>query len=67
MPLDHTGLLIIRAWLERGSAKPLRAHIRLTTDVAAGFASEVTLANVQDVSGAVEAWLEDVLLDDEPR
>ncbi len=46
MPPDHTGLLIIRAWVEQGSPKPLRAQIRLTTDVAAGFGSEMTLADV---------------------
>jgi hypothetical protein len=62
MPQDHTGLLIIRAWVEQGSSKPLRAQVRLTTDVAAGFASEVTLADVNAVSAAVEAWLQDVLL-----
>lgn len=62
----HTGLLIIRAWVEPGSSKPLRAHIRLTTDVATGFASEATLADVHAVSAAVEAWLGDVLLDGRP-
>ena len=66
MPLDHAGLLIIRAWIEQGSSKPLRAQIRLTTDVAAGFASEVTLADVNAVSAAVETWLQDVLLDGRP-
>ncbi|HLF79748.1 MAG TPA: hypothetical protein VJB57_19880 [Dehalococcoidia bacterium] len=63
MPRDHTGLLIIRAWVEQGSSKPLRAHIRLTTDIAAGFASEMTLAEIHAVSGAVEAWLQAVLSD----
>ncbi len=63
MPPDHTGLLIIRAWVEQGSPKPLRAQIRLTTDVAAGFASEMTLADVRAVSSAVEAWLDAVLTD----
>ena len=62
MPLNHTGLLIIRAWVEEGSSKPLRAQVRLTTDVAAGFANEKTLADVHAVSAAVEAWLQDVLL-----
>jgi hypothetical protein len=66
MPPDHTGLLIIRAWIEPGSSKPLRAHIRLTTDVATGFASETTLADVHAVSVAVEAWLQDVLLNSRP-
>jgi hypothetical protein len=66
MPLDRTGLMIIRAWLEQGSSKPLRARIRLTTDVGAGFESEVTLADVPAVSAAVELWLEDVMLNGEP-
>ena len=61
MPLDNVGLLIIRAWVEQGSSKPLRAQIRLTTDVAAGFERELTLADVSDVSATVEAWLRDVL------
>ena len=61
MSRDHTGLLIIRAWVEQGSSKPLRATVRLTTDVAAGLASEMTLADVNAVSAAVEAWLQDVL------
>ena len=63
MLLNHTGLFIIRAWVEQGSSKPLRAQIRLTTDVATGFESELTLADVHAVSAAVEAWLEDVLVD----
>jgi len=61
MILDHTGLLIIRAWVEQGSSKPLRAQIRLTNDVVAGFTSEMTLADVNAVAAAVEAWLHDVL------
>ena len=63
MPRHHTGLLIVRAWVESGSSKPLRAHLRLTTDVATGFASEKTLADVNAVSVLVEGWLRDVLLD----
>ena len=61
MPLDKTGLLIIRAWVERGLSKPLRAQIRLSTDVAASFTSEITLADINAVSAAVETWLQDVL------
>ena len=63
MALDSSGLMIIRAWLEHGSSKPLRAHIRLTTDVAGGFATEVTLADIEAVAAAVETWLRDVLAD----
>ena len=67
MPLNHTGLFIIRAWVEQGSSKPLRAQIRLTTDVSTGLTSEMTLADVHAVSAAVETWLQDVLLDGERR
>jgi hypothetical protein len=58
----RNGLLIIRAWLEPGSSKPLRAHLRVTTDVGDGFESEQTLADVSAVSAVVEAWLNDVML-----
>jgi hypothetical protein len=61
MTLDRTGLLIIRAWLEGGSSKPLRAHIRMTSDISTGLTGEMTLADVSAVSAAVEAWLEEVL------
>ena len=63
MSRDRTGLMIIRAWVEQGSSKPLRARIRLTRDVGDGFQSDVTLADVPAVSAAVEVWLQDVLLD----
>jgi hypothetical protein len=61
MPFDRTGLLIIRAWLEPGSSKPLRARLRFTADLGVGIESELTLADVADVSAAVEMWLQDVL------
>jgi hypothetical protein len=66
MPLDRTGLMIIRAWVEQGSSQPLRARIRFTTDVGAGLERELTLADVPGVSAAVELWLQDVLLNGEP-
>lgn len=61
MPLYRTGLLLIRAWVEKGSPKPLRAHIRATTDVSKGFDSELTVADVPSASATVETWLGDVL------
>ena len=57
----RTGLLIIRAWTEQTSTSPLRARIRLTTDIAAGFERDMTLAEVDGVCMAVEAWLRDLL------
>ena len=56
---DHPGLLIIRAWIERASPEPLRAHIRLTTDVSAGFERSLTLTRVEDVCATVAEWLAD--------
>jgi uncharacterized protein YrrD len=61
MPLYRTGLLVIRAWVEKASSKPLRAHIRTTTDVSKGFESELTVADAPSASATVETWLGDVL------
>src|ERR1043166_10291486 len=61
MPLYHTGLLLIRAWVEKGSAKPLRAHMRTTTDVSQGFEGELTVTDGPAAAAVVETWLEDVL------
>jgi hypothetical protein len=62
MSRPTTGLLIIRAWVETGSSKPLRAQIRLTTNVSTGITNEMTLAEISSVSAEVEAWLHDILL-----
>jgi len=61
MTLSPTGLLIIRAWIEQGPSKPLRAHIRISADVSNGFERETTLTDVSEVSGVVESWLRDAL------
>jgi hypothetical protein len=70
MPLYRTSLLLIRAWVEKGSRKPLRAHIRATTDVSKGFESELTVVDVAATSAMVETWLEHVIaagqLDEDP-
>jgi len=56
--------MIIRAWTEEGSAKPLRVQIRLTGDVSAGFERSLTFAGPEEVCTAVDAWLRDVLTDE---
>ena len=61
MPAPLTGLFIIRAWIEDGSSEPLRAHIRLTTDVSSGFDDSMTLSQVPAVCEVVETWLGDML------
>ena len=61
MSASRTGLLIIRAWIEERSSEPLRAHIRLTTDVSSGFEETMTLSQVPAVCEAVETWLGNLL------
>lgn len=58
---SHSGLCIIRAWVELGSSSPLRAQIRLTTDVALGFQRSLTVAEQDEVVGVVQAWLAELL------
>ncbi len=58
-PGDRTGLLIIRAWVEEGPSEPLRAQVRLSSDVSAGFERTITLTRADDVCAAVRAWLAD--------
>ena len=57
MATDRTGVFIIRAWVEEGSAEPLRAHILMTNDVSGGYEREVTLYRPEAVSVQVEEWL----------
>jgi len=62
MPIGSTGLLIIRAYLESESSAPLRAEIRLTSDVSAGIERTLTLVDVDRVADVVRSWLvEDIL------
>lgn len=61
MVAGSTGLLIIRAYLETESSLPLRAEIRLTSDVSAGIERTRTLADADLVVEEVRAWLDDVL------
>jgi hypothetical protein len=61
MPSYQTGLLIIRAWVEKASSKPLRTHLRMTTDVSRGFDSQISFSDATSTTAAVEDWLKDVL------
>lgn len=66
MSSDRTGLMIIRAWVEEGSSEPLRAQIRLTTDVTTGVQRTLTVAREDEVCAMVRQWLADVLREAEP-
>ena len=61
MASDQTGLLIIRTWIEEGSSEPLRAHIRISDDVADGFRRRVTLSRPEAVCAEVQEWLAQLL------
>jgi hypothetical protein len=58
MPSQRTGLLIIRAWLEPGSTEPLRAHIRITSDISTGIERTVALTESDTVMELVDEWLQ---------
>jgi hypothetical protein len=58
---DRTGLLIIRAWIEDGSPEPLRAEVRISMDVSAGFERTLTLARTDEVCATVKDWLADIV------
>ena len=66
MPTARTGLLIIRARCEETSSRPLRAHIRHTTDISTGFQASMTLTQVTAVNKTVDTWLHDILTDTQP-
>ncbi|MER7485367.1 hypothetical protein ABTY20_05440 [Streptomyces sp. NPDC126497] len=63
MAASGTGVMIIRVWVEEGSARPLRAHVRLTDDIVSGVGRGMTLTRVDAVCGAVREWLEEMLTD----
>lgn len=56
-------MLVVHAWLEQGSAKPLRATIRHTADASAGFTNRTTVTDVDAAVALVRRWLEEVVAD----
>jgi hypothetical protein len=61
--IPRTGLLIIRAWIEPGSSSPLRAQLRIATDVSVGFEASRTETREEAVIEAVQSWLSGMLAD----
>ncbi len=58
---DPTALLVIRAWIESGASVPLRAEVRVSSDVSAGFERTHTFARAEAVCATVEEWLARIL------
>jgi hypothetical protein len=61
MSNSSTGLLIIRAYVEPESSSPLRAEIRLTSDVSAGIERTLNLVDADVVAQVVRSWLKAIL------
>jgi hypothetical protein len=59
----RNALLIIRAWVERGSAKPLRARVRVSNDVSNGFDKTTTVTTPAEGGAMVKDWLEELVAD----
>jgi hypothetical protein len=60
---DQVGLLILRVWVEPGSALPARLQLRTTTDPAAGFTRTRTLADIEQAITDIRAFLQSLLGD----
>jgi|1185.fasta_scaffold90352_2 hypothetical protein len=54
---DRCGLLIIRAWIEVGAERELRARITKTTDVSRRDEVSKVVATHDDVMMTVDGWL----------
>lgn len=57
MVRGRTGVLIVRAWLEGGSHKPLRVEMRRTDDISSGIETTGAFTEIAEVVAAVEQWL----------
>jgi hypothetical protein len=63
MAVGEVGVLVIRAWVEEGSARPLRVEVRVVADGGRGFERELVFSEPEPVEQLVRAWLADVLAD----
>jgi hypothetical protein len=61
MAIAPVGLLVMRAWVQDGSERPLRVQVRVTGDVRHGFEREEVLSESTAVEATVRAWLAAVL------
>ena len=53
--------MIIRVWIEEGSAVPLRAQVSVTHDVEGGIERTMTLVHAADVTQIVDDWILDMV------
>ncbi len=60
MDQRQTAVLIIRAWVELHPSSPLRATIRSTSEVGAGFSASESFSGIEAATEAVRIWLRDI-------
>jgi hypothetical protein len=58
---EPSGALVIRAWVEPGSATQLRARITQSRDLHTQDHTVTTAATIDDVLASVRDWLESLL------
>jgi hypothetical protein len=61
---NRTGLFMIRAWVEAGSSSPLRATVRISSDIEHGIERTVNLCRPDEVLALVDQWLQQFTDDD---
>ena len=57
VPIASTALLVLRVWREEDSQVPLRAEIRMTRDISAGFERNLTVTDVDAACRVIVEWL----------
>lgn len=65
MTTGATGLVIIRAWVDQESSEPLRAQVRFSRDVSAGFDRTLAFTRAENVAAVVQEWLTGMVSDAE--
>ncbi|MDP9299431.1 MAG: hypothetical protein M3P43_00805 [Actinomycetota bacterium] len=57
-PLDRTGILIVRVWVEANVRDGLRARITQTLDSTGREQGTATAGNPEDICSAVRTWVD---------
>jgi hypothetical protein len=61
MDPDQVALLILRVWVEPGSARPARLQLRATTNPVAGFTRTRTVTDIEEAITVIREFLHTVL------
>jgi hypothetical protein len=60
-PVERSGVLVVRAWVEGGAVAGLRARITQSHDLTRSEQTMTTTATAEGVMAAVQAWLDALL------